>query len=184
MTSTITRRPEEIWLEYLARLVWQKGTFDLSSWYAVRRGVSLGVPASIVIEEIAARIRAAGHYPRPGKLEQQWRRASMSVESEPRSPGPIAPIQRPAFDPAYATQIANRVPTSVDLAWIRSRSPISPGWVTPAQYLALVFRLADQILIFTDQQSQGQAVFQNWSTIRTAMLSRHLRSATSRVCFS
>jgi len=122
------------------------------------------VPASIVIEEIAARIRMAGDYPRPGKLEQQWRRASMSVESEPRSPGPIVPIERPAFDPAYAKQIADRVPASVDLKWIRSRSPISPGWVTPAQYLAMVFRLGDQILVFIDQRSQGQAVFQNWST--------------------
>jgi hypothetical protein len=162
MTSTITRRPEEIWREYLARLVWQKGNFDRSSWFACRRGASLGVPASVVIEEIAARIRAAGHYPRPGKLEQQWRRASMSLQSEPRSPGPIVPIERPAFDPEYAKQIANRVPASVDL--IRRRSPISPGSVTPAQYLALVFRLGDQVLILSDQQSQGQAVFQNWST--------------------
>jgi hypothetical protein len=164
MTSTTTERPEEIWLEYVARLVWQKGNFDLSSRFACRRGASLGVPASVVIEEIAARIRAAGHYPRPGKLEQQWRRASMSLQSEPRSPGSIVPIERPAFDPEYAKQIANRVPASVDLAWIRRRSPISPGWVTPAQYLALVFRLGDQVLILSDQQSQGQAVFQNWST--------------------
>ena len=58
MTSTTTERPQEIWLEYVARLVWQKGNFDRSSWFACRRGASLGVPASVVIEEIAARIRA------------------------------------------------------------------------------------------------------------------------------
>ena len=164
MSTTTTKRPEEIWLEYVAQLVWEKGHLDDASWDAFLRAASLGVPASIAIKEVMHRIGAAGGHVRPNKIQSQWRRAVQHVKSEPPAPGPFVAIERPAFDPEYARQIANRVTTSVDLAWIRSRSPITPGWVTPAQYLALVFRLGDQILIFTDQQSQGQAVFQNWST--------------------
>ena len=164
MSAATTKRPEEIWLEYVESLLWRKGNLDLASYDAFLRAASLGVSAALAIQEVAERIRASGDYPRRNKLECQWHRAAMHVKAEPGSPGPIVPIERPAFDPGYAKQIAERVPSSVDLKWIRRRSPISPGWITPAQYLAMVFRLGDQILIFTDQRSQGQAVFQNWST--------------------
>jgi hypothetical protein len=163
--STSIRRggPEQTWLEYVGRLVWEKGNLDLASWFACRRAASLGVPASLVIGEIADRIRMAGDYPRRGKLEQQWRRAAMSVGSEPGSPEPIVPITRPVFDPEYARRIAERVPPSVDLRWIRRHSPIPPGWDTPADYLSAIFRPGDQVLVFSDYLSQGEALYQNWS---------------------
>jgi hypothetical protein len=164
MSAARTLRPEEVWREYIETLLWQPGNLDAASYDACLRAASLRVPGSIVIEEITDRIRAAGDYPRRNKIEGQWRRAQMHVRAEASSPGRVVPIERPAFDPDYAKKIADRVPLSVDLEWIRKRSPLSPSWITPAEYLAMVFRLGDQILVFADPRGQGQAVFQNWST--------------------
>ena len=163
MGSTLTKRPEQTWLGYLSQLVWEKGNLDVATYDAFLRAESLGVPASIAIEEIADRIRAAGGHVRPNKIQSQWRRAQMHVRADPSSPGPIVPIERPAFDPDYAKQIAERVSASVDLKWIRKRSPISPGWVTPAEYLSAIFPHGDQVLVFSHYLSQGEALWQNWS---------------------
>jgi hypothetical protein len=161
MPSALTKRPEELWLEYIAHLIWEIGNLDLASHRAFLRAASLGVPAAFAIEEVAARIRAAGDYPRPRKLEDQWRRAAMYVRANPNTP--IVPaVQRPVFDPERAKEVAERVPASVDLAWLKRRSPV-PTWITPAEYLSAVFRHGDQVLVFSDWRSQGEALYQNWS---------------------
>jgi hypothetical protein len=161
MTSTTTKRPEEIFFEYVSQLVWEKGNLDAASYNAFLRAASLGVPASTAIEEVAARIQAAGGYPPPGKLKQQWHRAAVYVKANPDSP--IVPtVERPAFDTEGARRFAERVPSSVDLAWLKRRSPI-PTWITPAEYLSAVFRHGDQVLVFSEYLSQGEALWQNWS---------------------
>jgi hypothetical protein len=170
MISTTAKPPELLWYEFVSRLPWEKGNLDVASYDALLRAASLGVPASTAIEEIAARIRAAGDYPRPHKLESQWRRASMHVKAEPSSPGPIVASQRPAFDPDYAKRIADRVPVSVDVRWLKRRSPVIT-WITPAEYLSAVFGMGCQVLVFTDPRSQGQTVYQKLSlkTERSAL---------------
>lgn len=161
MSSTIIKRPEEIWLEYIFQLVWEKGNLDAASYNAFLRAASLGLPASIAIEEVAGRIQAAGDYPPPGKLEQQWHRAAVYVKANPDTP--IVPaVQRPIFDPERAKRFAERVPTSVDLAWLKRRSPVLT-WITPAEYLSAIFRHGDQVLVFSEYLSQGEALWQNWS---------------------
>src|SRR5258707_448133 len=161
MGSTLIKRPEQTWLEYVAQLDWKKGNLNAASYDAFLRAGSLGVPASIAIEEVAARILAAGDYPRPRKLEDQWRRAAKWVNSNPETPiGP--PVQRPVFDPERAKRFAERVPASVDLAWLKRLSPV-PTWITPAEYLSAIFRHGDQVLVFSDWRSQGEALYQNWS---------------------
>jgi hypothetical protein len=161
MTSTTTKRPEEIWLEYVESLLWQKGNLDLASYDAFLRAASLGVSAAVAIQEVAERIRASGDHPRPGKLEQQWRRAAMYLKANPDTPiGPA--VQRPVFDRKRAKRLAELVPASVDLAWFKRRSPV-PTWITPAEYLSAVFRHGDQVLVFSDWRTQGEALYQNWA---------------------
>jgi len=161
MSSTINKRPKQTWLEYLSQLDWKKGNLDRASYNAFLRAASLGVPALIAIEEIADRIRATGDYPRPRKLERQWRRATMHVKANPGTP--IVPaVQRPVFNPERAKRFAELVPTSVDLAWLKRRSPV-PTWITPAEYLSAIFPHGDQVLVFRDYLSQGEALYQNWS---------------------
>jgi hypothetical protein len=162
MSAARTQSPEELWLQYVARLLWKIGNLDVASYDAFLRAASLGVPASIAIEQIAARIRAAGDRPRRNKLESQWRRAQTHVKAEPNSRGPIVPIQRPAFNPDRAKQIADRLPASVDLQWLKRRSPV-PTWITPAEYLSAIFPHGDQVLVFSNYRSQGEALYQNWS---------------------
>jgi hypothetical protein len=151
--SSIITKPEQVWLEYLSHLVWKIGNLDVATYDALLRAASLGVPASIAIEEVTARIRAAGGQVRPYKIQSQWRRAQMYVKAESGSPGPIVPTERPAFDPDYAKQIAERVPASVDLRWIRRRSPV-PTWITPAEYLSVIFPLGDRVLVFSNYRSK------------------------------
>jgi hypothetical protein len=80
------------------------------------------------------------------------------------NPGaPIGPaVRRPIFDPERAKRFAEQVPTSADLAGLKRRSPV-PTWITPAEYLSAIFRQGDQVLVFSDHMSQGQALYQNWS---------------------
>jgi hypothetical protein len=71
---------------------------------------------------------------------------------------------RPAFLPDYARKFAERVPEEVNISWVRRRSPIKVPWVlTPAEFLFSVYEMGDQVLIFTDYQSQGQELFQKYS---------------------
>jgi hypothetical protein len=162
MSAARTQSSLDLWLEYLSGLLWEKGNLDAASYDAFLRAASLGVPASIAIEEVAAQIRTAGDYPPRNKLQCQWRRAQMHVKSELGSPGPIVPIERPAFNPERAKEIVERVPASVDLAWLKRRSPV-PTWITPAEYLSAIFRHGDQVLVFSEYLSQGEALWQNWS---------------------
>jgi len=162
MSAITTKAPELLWSEYVSRLIWEKGNLDVASYDAFLRGASLGVPASTAIEEVSARIRSAGEYPRPHKIESQWRRAATHVRADPNSARTIVPVQRPAFDPDYAKRIAERVPASVDVPWLKRRSPVMT-WITPAEYLSAVFGMGCQILVFTDPRSQGQTMFQKLS---------------------
>jgi len=163
MTSTTTKPPELVWSEFVSGQIWEKGNLDVASYDAFLRAATLGVPALTAIEEVTARIRAAGEYPRPNKIESQWRRASMHVRAEPSSSSPIVASQRPAFDPDYAKRIADRVPASVDLRWLKRRSPVPVALTTPAEYLSAVFGMGSQVIVFTDPRSQGQTIFQKLS---------------------
>src|SRR6266403_1800050 len=101
MSTTRTQSSQEAWRQYVAGLLWQKGNLDLASYDAFLRAASLGVSAAVAIQEVAERIRAGGDHPRPGKLEQQWRRAALHVKANPDAPI-VPPVQRPAFNPERA----------------------------------------------------------------------------------
>jgi hypothetical protein len=36
---------------------------------------------------------------------------------------------------------------------------VPPAWVTPAEYLSAVFHFGDYVLVFSDQESQGEAIY-------------------------
>jgi hypothetical protein len=160
---------EQTWSEYVSGLAWGKGNLDVASYDACLRAASLGVPAELALREITSRIRAAGVYPRPGKLEQQWRRAAMYVNVNPNTPI-LELVRRPVFDPVRATRFAARVSAAVNINWLKRQSPV-PTSITPAEYLSVVFPLGYKVLVFTDPCSQGQALYQNQSlkTDRSAL---------------
>ncbi len=134
------------------------------------------------LQEVAERIRASGDHPRPGKLEQQWRRAAKHVKANPKAPI-FPPVQRPAFNPERAKQIAERVPPSVDMAWLKRHSPL-PTWITPAEYLSAVFALGEQVLVFSNQRSQGDALYENrWLRVKRNALDSFVSGHEAGVWF-
>ena len=130
------------------------------------RAGSLGIDPHSAIDAIADRINRAGVPSRPGKLNQQIRRAYIWSGSSKSAPGnyPLYRAPRPAFAPEYAKSFAEQVPAHVDAAWLRKNSPVKVPWLlTPAEYLFSVYQAGDQVLIFTDQRSQGQMLWQKCS---------------------
>jgi hypothetical protein len=156
----------ERWRSFVDSQLWERGHLDQSSYLALLRAASLGVDPQEAIATLAARIKDAGGALRAGKLSQQQRRAYSFVGSDQH---PSATLQfhkepRPAFLPLYARKFAERVPESLDRKWLRRNSPLrAPFLLTPAEFLAAVYQMGDQVLIFTDYWSQGQMLWQKYS---------------------
>jgi len=77
----------------------------------------------------------------------------------PSAPVPMALPKKPEFDAATLKRFAARWRPYVDTVWLAERSPVMPFGVTAAQYLAHVFREGERVVLFTNQQSQGQALW-------------------------
>lgn len=163
MTSQIS--PGERWRAFADSQIWERGNLDRASYWAFLRAGSLGIDPQDAIATVADRINRAGAPLRPGKLNQQIRRAYTRSESS-KAPGnyPLYRAPRPAFVPHYSKRFAERVPAHVDAAWLRKSSPVKVPWLlTPAEYLSIVYELGDQVLIFTDFRSQGQELWRKHS---------------------
>jgi hypothetical protein len=79
-------------------------------------------------------------------------RSSASVaQSEPT-------LDKTSFEPELLAQVAAQLP-GVDEAYLKARSPIDPRTVTADDFLRAVFRPGEKVLIFTDELSQGQLLW-------------------------
>ena len=157
-------RASDLWLGFIDRLVWARGSLDLSSYHSFLRAASLGVKPQEALHVVAARIKEAGDHPKPSKLNQQLRRAYTFAAARAPELRDQPKQARPHYRPDYARGVANWIPTGIDQAWLRMRSPVRiPYLLTPAEYLASVYELGDQVLIFTDYRSQGQMLWQKYS---------------------
>ena len=83
---------------------------------------------------------AAGHKPIAGK------RKAISAE-------------KPEFCFAKLKAIAARIPERVDGEWLARRSRIRVDNRTPASFLHAIFRKGENVLVFTNFRSQGQALW-------------------------
>jgi hypothetical protein len=160
--------PQDAWSGYVASLPWSHGQLDDSSWRAFLRAGSLSIDAGLALQEVVARIQAAGDHPRRGKLESQLRRAYQFAKAEtPAADGRgrvhwAAPPRPPgrAFDRTAAARFADRVPP-LEETWLVDRSPVDVRGVSPERFLAELFAAPDdKVLIFSRYRSQGQCVWQ------------------------
>jgi hypothetical protein len=71
---------------------------------------------------------------------------------------PRRPTPAPTFDPVKLEKLARRL-EGVDPAWLAARSPKRTDNRTPASFLHELYRPGEQVLIFDNQRSQGQAVW-------------------------
>src|SRR5260221_3269755 len=126
----------ERWRAFVDSQPWERGSLDQSSYLTFIRAGSLGIGPQEAIETVAARIKAAGDHPRPGKLNQQLRRAYgfATVTAQPDGHCQLPKSERPTFLSDYARNFSERVPEEVNISWVRRRSPIKAPWVlTPAE---------------------------------------------------
>ena len=156
----------ERWRAFVDSQPWEPGRRDQASYWAFLRAGSLGVDPQEALATVVARLRGAGGQLRPGKLDQQLRRAYKFAGSNQRASGSyqVQKEPRPSFASDYARKFAEQIPTNVDQAWLRKRSPVKvPYLLTPAEFLAAAYQMGDQVLIFTDYRSQGQMLWQRYA---------------------
>jgi hypothetical protein len=156
----------ESWHRFVDGQTWARGHLDQSSYIAFLRAGSLGVDPQEAIDAVAAKIVSAGDHPRAGKLTQQLRRAYAfaGLHHQTGVARSFQNPERPTFLLDYARRFAERVPERLDRKWLRSNSPVrAPFLLTPAEFLAAVYAMGDQVLIFTDYRSQGQCLWQKYS---------------------
>jgi hypothetical protein len=144
------------WLAYISCLSWRQGCLDDSSYKAALNGASLKLSKEIVLVEIRSRIESAGDWPSDSKITSQVERAYNYVngggDKLPRAP-------KATFRPGALRTLAEKLPVEKIVEFIMSRSPIDPAGVTSGKFLSLLYRTREKVVIFTDYESQGQAIW-------------------------
>ena len=86
--------------------------------------------------------------------------ARSATASEPNPPPPPAP-KKVNFDPVLLRQKAGQWRGVVKQAWLANRSAVDPATVSAAEFLRLLYGAdpAAKVLCFTNQRSQGQALW-------------------------
>jgi hypothetical protein len=107
-------------------------------------------------EELAALIEAnMSRKPRRGEIEQAIAKASnTSMSVVPRKTEPKA-----EYDPAKLERIANRIDFDITPEWLEARSPRSCWNRSPAGFLHSLFEQGEKVLVFSEFESQGQAIY-------------------------
>jgi hypothetical protein len=70
-----------------------------------------------------------------------------------------APEPKPEYDPERLAKLAAPWRDKADLCFLANRSAEDPALVDSARFLELMYRRGEKILAFTDQRSQGQALW-------------------------
>jgi len=63
------------------------------------------------------------------------------------------------FDAAKLAELAGTWAQTVDLVWLANRSAMDPALVGPAEFLKALYPAGEKILCFTNQMSQGEALW-------------------------
>lgn len=79
------------------------------------------------------------------------RRMGMMPETEAK--------KKVEFDPQALAEVAGPWAKTVDLLFLANRSAIDPATLTPDGFLRALYMRGEQILCFTDQMSQGEALW-------------------------
>jgi hypothetical protein len=75
-------------------------------------------------------------------------------------PAPGQSIEKPAFDEGALQKYARGMEKEVDVVWLGNRSAVDPACIGSDEFLSLLYdRQKEKVLVFTDQRSQGDAVW-------------------------
>jgi hypothetical protein len=113
------------WRAYLDTLTWAKGSLDHAAYHSFVRAASLGISRGVALDEVAARINAAGYSFPVGKLERQLAHAyayvgnSKTSHPELRDPSHCHYYKWPERDYKLLEQIVFEYPGVYDI-WEQS----------------------------------------------------------------
>jgi hypothetical protein len=71
----------------------------------------------------------------------------------------IEPPKKAEFEETALSKFAGGLAGNVDLLWLAARSAEDPATVTSQSFLSLLYRAGEKVLIFTDNKSQGDAIW-------------------------
>jgi hypothetical protein len=119
----------------------------------------LGINPEAVFNEVVTRIRQAGDSPRASKINSQLERAYAYAKAN-RAEFVFRTVAapEPVFDSLAAEKFAGQIP-ELPLDWLLAFS--QPVGDDPADFLAPLYRLGEQVLVFDDWRGQGQALWQH-----------------------
>lgn len=100
----------------------------------------------------------------------EWKRAIGEVaellgigSAEPPKHLPLAkrtaPLPSPKFENEKLSAFARRWRDLTDTAWLADRSALDPLRVSATKFLSSLYRPGEKVVVFTDAQSQGQALW-------------------------
>jgi hypothetical protein len=70
-----------------------------------------------------------------------------------------APVAKPTFQNAELKNFAARWRSLADTAWLADRSPVATLGLSSTDFLAQLYQASEYVIVFTNPQSQGQAVY-------------------------
>ncbi len=79
--------------------------------------------------------------------------------TEYRTKHNVQPSKKPEFEERTLSKFAGAFAGEVDLLWLAARSDQDPSIVSPRKFLEFLYRQGEKVLIFTDNKSQGDAIW-------------------------
>jgi hypothetical protein len=153
------------WKSYLDELSWAKGDRHNSVRDAFLRAAELKIDKQIAEDEVISRRVAAGAEPKELEVRRQLDRAYEYIgaqAAEVKTSGgnrPIAKKQKPVYEPAKLEAMASKLEFEVTEEWLATRSAL-PTDITPAEFLNALYEQGENVIVFSDWESQGQTVYE------------------------
>lgn len=100
----------------------------------------------------------SGIQPR-GFLRDQGGEDDREEAAPANAPAPKPAPPKPQFNLEKLERAAGKWASTVDLVWLANRSPIDPALVHSAKFLSTLYKPGEKVLVFTNDKTQGEAVW-------------------------
>lgn len=145
-------------IRYVDSLDWGPGQRDKSAFNAFLRAGSLGIPSETAVDAVTSRILATGGTFDPSKIQSQLRRAYEFAGAETGASKALVKPPKPGFCADKLKKIAAQV-SGICVEWLAQRSTVPPADVTSQIFLEQLYRVGENVLVFTNFHSQGQCLY-------------------------
>ena len=147
--------------DYLDEVPWDDNSRNHNKAYrAFKKMARLNTGPAAALAEVEKRIRRAGGIVDYHDLSEQLRRAYEFVGKVAAGDINIPMRQKTApFTPVRLKEIASNVDIDDIAAFVCQQSPIPPSSVSAEGFLNHLYQRGECVVIFTNQESHGQALF-------------------------